>query len=90
MTHDTRVTRARRRHKRVSLPRLGLVHGFNAQRFAERSGIEPFSHPCSGCGTMRTTSIPFVEGAKRGLAAPPCHCGDGGNMYSIILEDFSR
>lgn len=38
----------------------------------------------------RTTSVPFVQGAMRGLMAPPCVCGNAGRMYCVLLEDFGR
>jgi len=64
------------------------VHGVSAERWTARYGVEPFSHPCSQCGEMLTTSLPFVQGRIHGLAAPPCKCGNDCTPYAILMEDL--
>ncbi len=58
-----------------SKPRF-LVYGVTAEEWTRRYGIEPFSHPCYGCGRMLTTTIPFRQGQLVGLTAPNCECGE--------------
>lgn len=66
-------------------PRL-VVHGTTAKAWAERYGIQPFSHPCSECGRVLTTSIPFAQGTLRGLQAPRCECGNERTPYCIVRD----
>lgn len=64
-------------------PRL-IVHGVTAEAWAKRYSIEAFSYPCSECGAMATTSIPFAEGPFRGLQSPPCECGNEQTPYGLV------
>ena len=38
-----------------------VVHGVTTEAWTRRHGVEPFSHPCSRCGLVLTTSLPFVD-----------------------------
>jgi hypothetical protein len=64
------------------------VLGVDPVRWAERWGIEPFSHPCNTCGAVRTASIPFVRGTLRGLYSPPCACGDRSWTPYCMVRDY--
>lgn len=66
-------------------PRL-VVHGATAEAWARRYGIEAFSHPCSECGRMATTTIPFAQGTVRGLQSPPCECGNERTPYVVVRD----
>jgi hypothetical protein len=66
--------------------RFLIVLGADAERWAKRYDIEPFSHPCSECGRMLTTSIPFAEGTLRGLVAPRCACGNDLTPYGAVRD----
>lgn len=50
------------------------VYGADPKRWAARFGIEPVIAPCQGCGKLIETTLPFVIGPFRGLAAD-CSCG---------------
>lgn len=62
------------------------VHGATAEEWTRRFGIVPFSHPCYVCGRVLTTTLPFVQGALRGLQAPPCACGDVQTPFAICRD----
>jgi lysyl-tRNA synthetase class I len=62
------------------------IFGVDVRRWAARYGLEPFSHPCSKCGKVLTTSIPFVCGSLRGLVAPTCKCGHTGTPYCVARD----
>jgi hypothetical protein len=66
-------------------PRL-IVHGATAEEWTERYGVEPFSHPCSRCGRVLSTTVPFVQGTLRGLRAPACVCGNERTPYVIVRD----
>lgn len=66
-----RVGRPGRRKKPHAPPRL-YVYGVTVESWTRKYGVQPFSHPCAGCGTILTTSIPFAQGTLRGLEAPEC------------------
>lgn len=63
-----------------------IAHGVNADKWAVRYNIEPFSHPCGRCGTVLTTSIPFASGQFRGLIAPQCSCGNERPPCAIVRD----
>lgn len=62
------------------------VYDVTVEQWTARFGVEPVSHPCSECGRMCTTTIPFVQGTLRGLAAPPCVCGNRKTPYAMVRE----
>jgi hypothetical protein len=62
------------------------VYGVTAEAWADRYGIEVFSHPCIECGRVLTTSIPFAQGQLRGLQAPPCECGHTQTPYGLVRD----
>lgn len=66
-------------------PRL-FVHGITTAEWTRRYGVEPFSHPCSECGRVLTTTLPFAQGTLRGLEAPTCECGNERTPYAMLLE----
>lgn len=66
-------------------PRL-LVYGITAAAWTARYGVEAFSYPCSECGRMCTTSIPFAQGTLRGLQAPPCACGNDRTPFGMVRD----
>ena len=63
-----------------------IIYGVTAEEWTARYGIEPFSHPCSECGQMLTTTLPFVHGHIRGLQAKRCECGNERTPFSVILD----
>lgn len=63
------------------------VLGADPVRWAKRYGIASFTHPCAGCGTPSTTSIPFAAGDHRGLIAPACACGHPTQPYALVRAD---
>lgn len=69
--------------------RFLVVLGANAARWAARYGIEPFSQPCSKCGALLTTSVPFACDSLRGLLAPRCECGNEQTPYCVVREPGS-
>lgn len=66
-------------------PRL-VVHGVTAEAWCERWGCEVFTAPCSECGAPCTTTIPFAQGALRGLMSPPCACGNTKTPYGMVRD----
>jgi len=60
--------------------------GTDPQRWAERYDLTPFTGPCSDCGAMLTTTLPFVNGDLAGLAAPGCECGNENTPYCMIAK----
>lgn len=66
-------------------PRL-YVHGVTAEAWSARWGLESFTHPCSECGRPCTTTLPFAQGALRGLASPPCECGNARTPYELVRD----
>jgi hypothetical protein len=63
-----------------------LVYGISQEAWTRRFGVEPFSHPCSECGEVLTTSLPFVQGQMRGLSAPRCKCGNDHTPYAVVRD----
>jgi hypothetical protein len=63
-----------------------IVHGVTVETWTKRYGVLPFSHPCSECGRMLTTTIPFAQGTLRGLAAPRCVCGNEATPYGLVRD----
>ncbi len=61
-----------------------VVHGADADRWARRHGVEPFTTPCEPCGSVKTTTIPIARGKLRGLMAPRCECGDPSDTYCVV------
>lgn len=66
-------------------PRL-IVHGVTADEWTQRYGVEPYSHPCSRCGLVLTTTEPFAKGTLRGLRAPTCSCGNERTPYVVVRD----
>lgn len=60
------------------------VYGVTAEAWSRRYGVDAFSHPCSECGRMTTTTIPFAQGDLRGLQAPRCECGNERTPYGLV------
>lgn len=68
-----------------SEPRL-YVYGVTAEEWSTRFGVESFSYPCSECGVVLTTSIPFSQGTLRGLQAPKCACGNEKTPFGLVRD----
>lgn len=64
--------------------RFMKVLGGDPAKWANRYGIEPFTHPCRECGLYFTTSIPIARGTLRGLIAPVCECGNADTPYCVV------
>ena len=64
--------------------RFLILHGFNAESFARRHGIEPFSLPCFECGRELRTTLPFICGSLRGLISPICECGHNSPPFCMV------
>lgn len=64
--------------------RFLLVLGQDPEAWAARFGIEPFTHPCDGCGEPLSTTLPFASGELRGLIAPRCACGNDAPPYCVV------
>jgi hypothetical protein len=75
--------------KRAKFPSRLLIYGVSAESWSKRWGLEPFTNPCVVCGKSCSTTIPFVQGAFRGLQAPPCYCGHPFPPYCVVV-DFSK
>ena len=56
------------------LSEFWYVYGADPKRWAARFDLEPFMSPCNDCGLPVETTLPFVVGPFRGLAAN-CSCG---------------
>lgn len=63
-----------------------IVYGVAAEQWATRYGLEAFSYPCSECGRMCTTSIPFAQGTLRGLQSPRCECGNEKTPFAMVRD----
>lgn len=63
-----------------------MIYGACPTRWAARWGLEPLIVACSECGNPRETSIPFVAGELRGLAAPLCDCGSPDAPYCFVRD----
>ena len=70
----------------LSRSRFLVIHGADPQRWARRWDLEQYTRPCSRCGAMLTTSIPFASGTLRGLKAPPCECGNERTPYCVVRD----
>lgn len=66
--------------------RFLVALGVDPKRWAERYDIEPFTHPCSKCGALLTTTLPFAMGTLRGLLAPVCACGNKNTPYGVVRD----
>lgn len=53
-----------------------IAFGVDPVSWAKRFGIEPVTHPCGDCGAPKTSTIPIASRTLRGLASPPCACGN--------------
>jgi len=62
------------------------IHGISAETWAQRHDLDQYARPCSRCGAMLTTSIPFASGTLRGLAAPACVCGNENTPYVVVRD----
>lgn len=67
--------------------RFLIVHGMDAEKWAKRYDLEPFSHSCSKCGVMLTTTLPIALGQLRGLMAPRCDCGNQESPVYVVVRD---
>ena len=63
------------------------VLGVEAEAWAKRYGITPFTSPCSVCDRPCTTSVPFMVLGLRGLVAPTCECGSTSTPYAVVRDD---
>lgn len=63
-----------------------FVYGVPAEKWAARYGVEAFSHPCSECGRVLTTTLPFAQGTFRGLQAPKCVCGNEKTPFGLVRD----
>lgn len=63
-----------------------IVHGATAAEWTSRYGVEPFQHPCSECGRLLETTIPFIQGTLRGLSAPQCECGNEQTPFGLVRD----
>jgi hypothetical protein len=63
-----------------------MVYGQNAESWANRFGLEPFTHPCYACGAELRTTQPFFCGELRGLIARRCSCGDAWPPYCVVRD----
>jgi hypothetical protein len=63
-----------------------VVYGVTAEEWTARYGVEAFSYPCDGCGTMLATTVPFAQGALRGLQAPRCACGNELTPFGVVRD----
>lgn len=66
--------------------RFLLVYGVSAEAWAQRHDLEQYTRPCSHCGAMLTTSIPFASGTLRGFTAPTCTCGNENTPYVVVRD----
>lgn len=66
--------------------RLLSVLGADPEKWAAKFGLEPFSAPCSECGSILTTTIPCARGQLRGLRAPTCECGNKRTPYCLVRD----
>lgn len=66
--------------------RFLLVYGVSAESWAQRHDLEQYTRPCSQCGAMLTTSIPFASGTLRGFTAPACTCGNENTPYVVVRQ----
>lgn len=62
------------------------VHGITPEAWSRRFGVVPFEHPCSRCGALLRTTLPFVQGQLRGLRAPTCACGNERGPYAVVRD----
>jgi hypothetical protein len=81
------VRTARPKHAFLSRGSFLRVLGVDAEAWAKRYGITPFTAPCSACGGPCTTSIPFFAAGFRGLMSPPCACGVTRTPYALVRDD---
>lgn len=62
------------------------IFGADPAAWARRWDIAPFTGPCHSCGTTLTTSIPFVSGEFRGMAAPVYDCSEEFTPYCLVRD----
>lgn len=70
----------------VDRVRVLIPVGTTAEAWAARHDLEQYTRPCSRCGAMLTTSIPFASGQLRGLMAPVCACGNERTPYCVVCD----
>lgn len=70
----------------MNLERFLVVLGADPVRWAARYGISPISAPCSECGAILDTDIPFAYETFRGLKAPTCSCGNKYTPYCLVKD----
>jgi hypothetical protein len=61
-----------------------FVLGVTTEAWAERWDLEPYTRPCGECGALCMTTRPFAVGNLRGLASPPCPCGNERTPYCVV------
>lgn len=61
-----------------------FVHGVTTAEWCERWDLEPYTRECGECGRPCTTTEPFAVGELRGLASPPCECGNVNTPYCLV------
>lgn len=62
------------------------ILGANPVTWAARYDLEPFRFPCSDCGQLLTTTVPFAYQQLRGLIAPDCSCGNKFPPYCVVRD----
>lgn len=55
-------------------------------KWANQFGIEPLSSKCSQCDQPVYTTIPIAYMELRGLASPPCDCGNIDTPYCFVRD----
>jgi len=80
------VQSGRRAAKAPRLEARLTVLGATAEQWTARYGVQPYSHPCSRCGLVLTTTEPFAKGTLRGLRAPTCRCGNERTPYVVVRD----
>lgn len=77
---------APRRRRVVNPAKFLLVLGIDAELWAARHDIQPFTVPCDTCGRPMTTTIPFAWRSLRGLIAAKCSCGSESTPYCVVRD----
>lgn len=63
-----------------------FVYGATPEEWERRFGVLAYNHPCSACGRMCRTTLPFAQGTLRGLASPPCECGNARTPFVVVRD----
>ena len=68
----------------VDREKIMVPCGTTAEAWCARYDLEPFDAPCSSCGAVVRTTIPFAYRTLRGLIAPQCQCGTTDRPYCVV------